>query len=107
MQAVSGIPDVEAGDSVWWHCDMIHSVAPVDGPAGLGQRHVHPGRALVPPQRAYAASVREAFLTGNSPNDFPAEHYERDWPNRFRPATSTRPAAAGSAWPERQPIAVD
>ncbi len=24
MQAVTGIPDVKAGDSVWWHCDMIH-----------------------------------------------------------------------------------
>ena len=22
----AGIPDVKAGDSVWWHCDMIHSV---------------------------------------------------------------------------------
>ncbi len=28
LQALSGIPDVHAGDSVWWHCDMIHSVAP-------------------------------------------------------------------------------
>ena len=31
----------------------------------------------------YAASVREAFLTGSSPGDFPAEHYERTWRNRF------------------------
>jgi hypothetical protein len=30
IEALSGIPDVRAGDSVWWHCDMIHSVAPVD-----------------------------------------------------------------------------
>ncbi|WP_319459307.1 YbiU family protein [Micromonospora sp. RTP1Z1] len=29
MRALAGIPDVKAGDSVWWHCDMIHSVAPV------------------------------------------------------------------------------
>ena len=29
-------------------------------------------------------SVREAFLTGSSPSDFPDEHYERAWPNRFQ-----------------------
>jgi hypothetical protein len=33
----------------------------------------------------YAASVRDAFAKGESPSDFPAEHYERDWPNRFQP----------------------
>jgi hypothetical protein len=27
--------------------------------------------------------VRDAFLTGSSRTDFPAEHYERDWDNRF------------------------
>jgi hypothetical protein len=32
----------------------------------------------------YAASVRDAFLTGSSPGDFPAEHYERTWTNRFQ-----------------------
>ena len=52
-------------------------------PAGLGQRHVHPGRAVVPTQRGVRRSVREAFLTGSSPSDFPAEHYERNWPDRF------------------------
>jgi hypothetical protein len=33
----------------------------------------------------YAASVREAFLNGDSPSDFPEEHYERTWPDRFQP----------------------
>ena len=36
LRALSGIPDVEAGDSVWWHCDMIHSVAPVTDQQGWG-----------------------------------------------------------------------
>ena len=26
MDALSGIPDVKAGDSVWWHADVVHSV---------------------------------------------------------------------------------
>src|SRR3954467_5114361 len=29
VKALSGIPDVQAGDSVWWHADMIHGVDPV------------------------------------------------------------------------------
>ena len=27
--------------------------------------------------------MREAFLTGFSPTDFPEEHYEREWVDRF------------------------
>jgi Protein of unknown function (DUF1479) len=31
---LTGIPAVHAGDSVWWHCGMIHSVAPVANQQG-------------------------------------------------------------------------
>jgi hypothetical protein len=85
LRAVSGIPDVQAGDSVWWHCDMIHSVAPVTNQQGWGNVMYIPAAPWCPRNEAYAASVREAFATGSSPTDFPAEHYERDWPNRFTP----------------------
>ena len=39
---------------------------------------------MVPAQRGVREDVREAFLTGSSPSDFPEEHYERDWADRFR-----------------------
>jgi hypothetical protein len=84
MEALSGIPDVRAGDSVWWHCDMIHSVAPVQDQKGWGNVMYIPAAPWCPRNEAYAASVREAFLTGSSPSDFPEEHYEREWPDRFR-----------------------
>jgi hypothetical protein len=45
-----------------------------------------PAAPWCPRNSAYAASVQEAFLTGSSPSDFPAEHYERDWTNRFSEA---------------------
>ena len=83
LRALSGIPDVEAGDSVWWHCDMIHSVASVTGQQGWGNVMYIPAAPWCPRNERYALSVREAFLTGSSPGDFPEEHYERDWPNRF------------------------
>ena len=83
MQAVTGIPDVKAGDSVWWLCDMIHSVAPVKDQKGWGNVMYIPAAPWCPRNETYAASVREAFLTGSSPTDFPTEDYERTWDNRF------------------------
>jgi hypothetical protein len=82
LRALSGIPDVRAGDSVWWHCDMIHSVAPVQDQQGWGNVMYIPAAPWCPRNEAYADSVREAFLTGSSPSDFPAEHYERTWTGR-------------------------
>ncbi len=85
MEALTGIPDVRAGDSVWWHCDMIHSVAPVTDQQGWGNVIYVPAAPWCPRNEEYAAQVREAFLTGSSPSDFPDEHYERTWANRFSP----------------------
>jgi hypothetical protein len=85
LRALSGLPDIQAGDSVWWHCDMIHSVAPVRNQQGWGNVMYIPAAPWCPRNERYAASVREAFRTGSSPDDFPAEHYERTWPDRFRP----------------------
>ena len=86
MEALSGIPDVRAGDSVWWHCDMIHSVAPVENQQGWGNVMYIPAAPWCPRNEQYSASVREAFQTGSSPRDFPEEHYERSWINRFTEA---------------------
>jgi hypothetical protein len=82
--ALSGIPDIHAGDSVWWHCDMIHSVAPVKNQQGWGNVMYIPAAPWCPRNEQYAPSAREAFRTGSSPSDFPEEHYERISPNRFR-----------------------
>ena len=84
LEALSGIPDVRAGDSVWWHADMIHSVAPVENQQGWGNVMYIPAAPWCPRNEAYSATAREAFLTGSSPSDFPNENYERDWPNRFQ-----------------------
>lgn len=85
LKALTAIPDVKAGDSVWWHCDMIHSVAPIENQQGWGNVMYIPAAPWCPRNEEYAASVREAFTAGDSPSDFPEEHYERDWDNRFKP----------------------
>ena len=83
MRALVGIPDVQAGDSVWWHCDMIHSVAPVENQQGWGNVMYIPAAPWCPRNETYAPKVRQAFEAGESPSDFPAEHYERTWDGRF------------------------
>lgn len=83
MQALTGIPSVRAGDSVWWHCDLVHGVAPVLDQKGWGNVMYIPAAPWCPRNRDYAPTAFEAFSTGSSPSDFPAEHYERAWPNRF------------------------
>jgi hypothetical protein len=39
-----------------------------------------------PRNERYATRERAAFDAGSSPDDFPAEHYERDWDGRFAAA---------------------
>ena len=85
VRAFSGIPDIQAGDSVWWHCDVIHGVAPVEDQQGWGNVMYVPAAPWCPRNEEYAPKVREAFLNGESPSDFPEEHYERSWPDRFQP----------------------
>ncbi len=83
MEALTGIPDVEPGDSAFWHCDMVHSVAPVVGQQGWGNVMYIPAAPWCAKNAAYADSVRAAFRSGRSPSDFPDEHYEADWKGRF------------------------
>ena len=62
---------------------MIHSVAPVTDPKRWGNVIYIPAAPWCPRNEEYSASVREAFATGSSPSDFPAEDYEREWAGRF------------------------
>jgi len=82
-RALSGIPDVEAGDTVWWHCDLIHAVAPVENQQGWGNVMYIPAAPACEKNLHYATRVAAAFSAGKSPEDFPAEHYETDWIDRF------------------------
>lgn len=83
MEALSSIPPLEAGDSVWWHCDVIHSVAPVENQQGWGNVMYIPAAPLCEKNLAYARTVKIALEQGASPGDFPREDYERDWSGRF------------------------
>ncbi|MCK7312424.1 DUF1479 domain-containing protein [Enterobacter bugandensis] len=83
VEALTSIPALEAGDSVWWHCDVIHSVAPVENQQGWGNVMYIPAAPMCEKNLAYAKKVKEALETGASPGDFPREDYEKSWQGRF------------------------
>ena len=82
-EALTSIPALEAGDSVWWHCDVIHSVAPVTDQQGWGNVMYIPAAPLCEKNLAYARRVKAALEKGASPGDFPREDYEASWEDRF------------------------
>ena len=83
IKALSSIPALNAGDSVWWHCDVIHSVAPVENQQGWGNVMYIPAAPMCEKNLAYAQKVKAALARGASPGDFPREDYETDWEGRF------------------------
>jgi Protein of unknown function (DUF1479) len=82
MPALTPIPAVEPGDTVWWHGDMIHSVGAVQDQKGWGNVMYIPASPWCEKNVAYAAECGKAFLAGTSPTDFAAEDYEVDWAGR-------------------------
>jgi hypothetical protein len=82
MPALTPIPAVEPGDTVWWHGDMIHSVGAVQDQKGWGNVMYIPASPYCEKNAAYAAECGQAFLKGVSPSDFAAEDYEVDWSGR-------------------------
>ena len=82
MPALTPIPAVEPGDTVWWHGDMIHSVGAVQDQQGWGNVMYIPASPYCEKNAEYAAACGQAFLRGISPTDFAAEDYEVHWTGR-------------------------
>jgi hypothetical protein len=82
IPALTPIPAVEPGDTVWWHGDMIHAVGAVTDQQGWGNVMYIPASPACEKNEAYAASCGQAFLTGASPSDFAPENYEMGWTGR-------------------------
>ena len=76
VPALSPIPPVDAGDTVWWHPDVVHAVE--DQHRGQGESNViYAGAApYCPKNAAYLERQKRAFLEGESAPDFAPENYE-------------------------------
>ncbi|HVO04637.1 MAG TPA: DUF1479 domain-containing protein, partial [Candidatus Cybelea sp.] len=75
MPALSSIPHVEPGDTVWWHPDIVHAVE--DEHRGKGYSNVVyiAAAPYCAKNAAYLEKQKPAFLTGKSAPDFSAEDY--------------------------------
>ena len=76
------IPKMNAGDTVWWHPDVVHAVE--DHHSGKGYSNVvYVGSTpYCEKNLVYAKKQSKKFLEGKSPPDFAAEDYEVDYKNR-------------------------
>lgn len=89
LSGLSPIPDLEPGDTVFWHCDVVHSV-----------ENEHQGEydsnvmyiAAAPwceKNAAYLARQLPSFLSGRTPPDFAADDFEVDFSERATEALLT------------------
>jgi hypothetical protein len=82
LPSLSPIPAVAPGDSVWWHCDVIHGVSDESTRERWGNVMYIPCSPYCEKNARYGAACGQAFLTGASPGDFAPEDYEVTWTGR-------------------------
>ena len=82
LEGLVSIPQMNAGDTIWWHPDVVHAVE--DEHKGKEYSNViYIGAApLCDKNIAFMAGQAEAFKAGKSSPDFAAENYEINYPDR-------------------------
>ena len=89
LAGLVSIPEVQPGDTVFWHTDICHAV----GDEHRGQEYasaIYIGSAPdCPKNRAYLPRQQEAFLCGRSAPDFAAMDFEVDFKGRATEADLT------------------
>lgn len=82
LPALTPIPTVEPGDTVWWHGDLIHSVDDAANRTRWGNVMYIAATPSCPRNDAYRSSMLARFEGGLSPLDFPDEHFEAEFEGR-------------------------
>src|SRR5580692_7431086 len=82
IEALSSIPLMQPGDTVFWHSDLVHAVE--NEHRGSGYSNVMyiastPGCAK---NSAYLPQQAQAFLAGKTPPDFASDDFEVDFAGR-------------------------
>ncbi|KAG6844690.1 hypothetical protein H0H87_004665 [Tephrocybe sp. NHM501043] len=70
-KTMTSVPKVYPGDTVFWHCDVVHAVE--EEHTGIGDSAVMyiPAVPLTPLNQKYVERQKETFLKGMCPPDFP------------------------------------
>ena len=82
LEGLISIPTVEPGDTVWWHPDVIHSVANEHQGDDYANVIYVGASPVCAKNEAYARRQADAFYSGRSAPDFAAEDYEVNFEGR-------------------------
>jgi hypothetical protein len=82
LEAVTPIPHMEPGDAVFWHSDVVHSVEDAHRGSGYSNVMYIASAPWCAKNDAYLKRQLPSFLRGESPPDFPADHFETDFTGR-------------------------
>jgi hypothetical protein len=92
-QTMLSIRDLQPGDQVFWHCDVIHAVESVHGGTGDASVLYIPAIPLTPHNADYLRDQRVAFQQGIPPPDFPGGEGESKFEGRARESDVTSTAS--------------
>jgi Protein of unknown function (DUF1479) len=82
LKALSSIPLMEPGDTIFWHCDVVHAVENAHRGAGYSNVMYIPSAPGCAKNNAYLQKQAISFLTGKTPPDFPADNFEVNFVGR-------------------------
>jgi hypothetical protein len=82
LKALSSIPLMEPGDTIFWHCDVVHAVENAHRGTGYSNVMYIPSVPGCPKNNAYLKRQAISFLTGKTPPDFPADNFEVNFVGR-------------------------
>jgi hypothetical protein len=87
--ALSSIPQMQAGDTVFWHSDVIHAVEDAHRGTGFSNVMYISSAPACAKNDAYLRRQLSSFREGKSPPDFPADNFEVDFAGRATEADLT------------------
>jgi len=82
IKALSSIPVMEPGDTIFWHCDVIHAVENEHRGTGYSNVMYIASAPGCPKNSAYLERQAVSFLSGKTPPDFPADNFEVNFVGR-------------------------
>ncbi|MGF1770536.1 DUF1479 domain-containing protein [Enterovibrio makurazakiensis] len=82
FEGLVSVPQVHAGDTMWWHPDTIHAVEDKHNGTGYSNVLFIGAAPDCEKNRRFLDKQRPAFLKGESCPDFAPEHHERTYQGR-------------------------
>lgn len=82
IKALSSIPVMEPGDTIFWHCDVVHAVENEHRGTGYSNVMYIASAPGCPKNTAYLQRQAVSFLSGQTPPDFPADNFEVNFVGR-------------------------